>query len=124
MKHVLLVDDDQSVLQFMGRALGSDYHLTVARDGFEAWAAAERMIHIDLIITDYFMPSMFGDELIARARERQPGVQTLMVTGHCDELDREAPPWWQGQPHLDKPVRLDALRERVTAMIGEAQHAN
>ena len=119
MPHILLVDDDRSILQLLGRALG-EYHLTVARDGFEALAAAERLAHLDLLITDYFMPSMLGDELIARAREHQPGLPVLVVTGHGNVLDREVAPWWQGQAHLDKPFAVEALRERVTALIGGA----
>jgi CheY-like chemotaxis protein len=122
MKHILLVDDDRSMLKLFERAL-SEYHLTIARDGFEAMAAAESLIHIDLLITDYFMPEMFGDELIARARERQPGLQVLVVTGHGEALNREAPPWWQSELHLDKPFQVEALRERVSALIGEAHDA-
>jgi CheY-like chemotaxis protein len=122
MKHILLVDDDQSMLQLVGRAL-SEYNVTIARDGFEALAVAEVMDRVDLLITDYLMPAMFGDELIARARERQPDLQVLVVTGHGWILDREAAPWWHGHHHLDKPFEIGALREQVAALIGEAQHA-
>ena len=120
MRHILLVDDDRSVLQFLGHALSPEYHLTVARDGFEALAAAERAVHIDLLITDYLMPSMLGDELIARVRERQPGLQVLVMTGHSGVLDGEAALWWQSHPHLDKPFHVETLRQRVSALIGEA----
>jgi two-component system cell cycle sensor histidine kinase/response regulator CckA len=119
MKQILLVDDDRSMLNLLGRAL-SEYDVTIARNGFEALAAAERLEHLDLIITDYMMPEMFGDELIARARERQPGLQVLVVTGHAEILESIAPPWWQAHPHLEKPFAVKALRERVTALIGEA----
>ena len=120
MKHILLVDDDRAMLQFLGRAL-SHYDVTTASNGFEALAAAERMEHVDLIITDYMMPEMFGDELIARARVRQPGLQVLVVTGHGEILDSIAPPWWKEHAHLEKPFQVEALRERVSALIGEAQ---
>jgi CheY-like chemotaxis protein len=122
MKHILLVDDDSSTLQLIGRAL-SDYDVTTAHDGFEALAAAERSGRFDLLITDYLMPEMFGDELIARARARQPDLQVLVVTGHGWILDREAAPWWQGHAHLDKPFEVAALREQVAALIGGADHA-
>ncbi len=119
MKHILLVDDDRSMLQLLGRAL-CEYDVTVARNGFEALAAAERLEHVDLIITDYMMPEMFGDELIARARERQPDLQVLVVTGHAEILESIAPPWWQEHSHLEKPFEVEALRQRVAALIGEA----
>ena len=119
MKHILLVDDDQSMLKFLGRAL-SEYQLTIAHDGHEALALTERMERVDLIITDYMMPEMFGDELIARARERQPDVQVLVVTGHSQILESIAPPWWQEHSHLEKPFEVEVLRQRVSALIGDA----
>ena len=73
MKHILLVDDDSSMLNLFSRAL-SDYTVTIAHDGFEALAASKQLGQLDLLITDYFMPSMIGDELIARVREQRPDL--------------------------------------------------
>jgi CheY-like chemotaxis protein len=81
------------------------------------------MERVDLIITDYMMPEMFGDELIARARERQPDLQVLVVTGHAEILESIAPPWWHQHPHLEKPFPVEALRQRVSALIGAASQS-
>ena len=119
MKRILVVDDDRSVLQVLTRAL-FDYDVTVARDGFEALVAARRLDRLDLLITDYLMPSMIGDELIARVRQQQPHVPVLIVTGHTEILDREAAPWWTASAHLGKPFQLAALREQVGLLTGHA----
>ena len=116
MKHILLVDDDTLVLALMSRAL-PDFNLTVARDGDEALAIASQH-RVDLLITDYLMPSMTGDELIGRLRERRPELKVLVVTGHGQVLAREVPDWWQSEAHLAKPFRVDALREAVISLIG------
>jgi two-component system cell cycle sensor histidine kinase/response regulator CckA len=116
MKHILLVDDDTLVLALMTRAL-PDFNLTIARDGDEALAIASQH-RIDLLITDYLMPSMTGDELIGRLRERRPELKVLVVTGHGQVLAREDPDWWQSEAHLAKPFRVDALREAVISLIG------
>jgi len=118
-KHILLVDDDTSVLSILVSAL-SDFHLTVARDPDEALAAAARVDALDLVITDYLMPSITGAELIARIREQRPQLKALIVTGHSAILDNEAPDWWIREPHLAKPFRVQALRDMVTALIGAA----
>jgi len=115
-KHILIVDDDALMLTLMGRAL-PDYRLTMARDGDEALAIAGRS-PIDLLITDYLMPSMTGDELLGRLRESQPDMKALIVTGHGPVLAGEVPEWWQTEAHLDKPFRIDALREAVISLIG------
>lgn len=118
MKHILVVDDDQSVLKMLTRAL-SAYDLTIARGGSEALLLAGQC-EPDLLITDYLMPEMTGDELIARMRKLRPRLKALVITGHGDVLDRELPHWWQSEAHLAKPFRIQALREVVTTLIGAA----
>lgn len=117
MKHILVVDDDSLMLSLIARAL-PDFALTVARDGDEALALAGQGMKFDLVITDYLMPSMAGDELIGRLRERRPQLKVLVVTGHAPILERENPEWFHAQPYLSKPFRLDALREAVIDLIG------
>ena len=114
-KHILLVDDDTSVLNILTRALTA-YELTVAHDGAEALALANG-IPLDLVITDYLMPAMTGDELIARMREQKPDLKCLVITGHGDLLDRESPAWWSDVAHLSKPFRIQALRETVDRLL-------
>ena len=118
-KRILVVDDDSSVLQMLTRALDS-YELMVARDGVEALALSKVHSTLDLLITDYLMPEMTGDELIARLREQRPHLKALVITGHGDLLDREAPDWWRVEPHLNKPFRVQALRDAVARLIGHA----
>jgi CheY-like chemotaxis protein len=114
-KRILLVDDDTSVLQMLTRALTS-YELTVAHDGQEALAVANGR-PLDLLITDYLMPEMTGDELIARMRELRPDLKALVITGHGDVLDRESPDWWREVAHLAKPFRIQALRDAVETLL-------
>jgi CheY-like chemotaxis protein len=114
-KRILLVDDDTSVLQMLARALTS-YELTTAHDGQEALAVANGQ-PVDLLITDYLMPQMTGDELIARMREQRPHLKALMITGHGDLLDRESPDWWRDVAHLAKPFRIQALRDAVETLL-------
>ena len=118
MKRILVVDDDSSVLQVVARALDA-YDLRVARGGIEALALAKMQTTLDLLITDFLMPEMTGDELIARMREQRPHLKALVITGHGDLLDRESPDWWRTEPHLSKPFRIQALRDAVQTLIGE-----
>jgi len=67
------------------------YEVTVARDGDEALQLAAPGSRIDLLITDYLMPTMMGDELLGWIRERRPSLKTLIITGHSEILERELP---------------------------------
>ena len=117
MKHILVVDDDSSVLDVLTRALVG-YRMSIARDPDEALHVASNFGSLDLLITDYLMPSMTGAELMARMREKRPALRVLILTGHADILDRENPLWWTQEAHLSKPPSLETLRAAVAGLIG------
>jgi len=117
MKHILVVDDDASILSILTRALAA-YDLTVAHDGAEALALANNR-PLDLLVTDYLMPEMTGDELISKLRAERPELKALVITGHGDLLDREAPEWWAAVPHVAKPFRIQALRETIETILAQ-----
>jgi CheY-like chemotaxis protein len=117
MKHILIVDDDMGVLSLVAKVLG-DYNLLVAYSGGEALAAASRVGRFDLLVTDFLMPSMTGDELIGRLREAQPDLKVLVLTAHTDTLSAANLPWWDAERRLAKPFGSTALRNAVTDLIG------
>ncbi len=110
------MDDDSSVLAVAARTL-AEYDVSIAHSGGEAIAAAQSG-PFDLVITDYLMPAMAGDELLGRLRETQPDLKALILTGHADILSVENPAWWEAEPHLGKPFTADALRRAVAAIVG------
>lgn len=116
-KHILVVDDDALMLSLIAKAL-ADYEVTLARDGDEALLFTESGRRLDLIITDYLMPAMMGDELLGRIREHHPRLKALIITGHGEVLEREVPEWWHAEAHLEKPFTMAALRDSVTQLIG------
>jgi DNA-binding NtrC family response regulator len=116
-KHVLIVDDDGLLLSLLDRALAG-FQVTTAQNGEEALHVFQPGVRIDLLITDYLMPSMLGDELLGRVRERRPSLKALVITGYGETLAREAPDWWTRQEHLQKPFTMKALRETVIRLIG------
>jgi DNA-binding NtrC family response regulator len=118
-KQVLIVDDNSAVLSTLARAMAlQSFSLTLAREPHEALARAGELRKLDLVITDYLMPSMTGEELIGHVRERHPGVKALIMSGHGDLLDREAPEWWTREAHLTKPYKLSTLRCVIAELIG------
>lgn len=117
MKTILIVDDDRSALDVITRAL-QGYRLYFARDAGEGLRMAQYLVSLDLLVTDYLMPSMTGDELIGLVREKRPSLKALIVTGHSDILDAENLDWWKAEAHVAKPFSLDDLRQAVGGLIG------
>jgi CheY-like chemotaxis protein len=118
MKSVLIADDDLSVLALMARAL-PEYRITTARNGYEALTLASQLADCDLLITDYLMPTMTGDELAGRLRAARPTLKTLLVTSHTAFVDTNA---CGTDAHLAKPFRCAELRDAVASLIGGSSH--
>jgi CheY-like chemotaxis protein len=117
LKHVLAVDDDTSMLSVLERSL-ADYRVSTARDATEAMAILSARERVDLLITDYLMPGMTGEELTHHARARRVDLKVLVITGHANAVERAEPEWWGSEAHLIKPFRILALRDAVGALIG------
>jgi CheY-like chemotaxis protein len=115
MKQVLIADDDSGITALMVRAL-PEYQVTVAHDGLDALVLGASLSKCDLLITDYLMPSLTGDEVAGRLREQRPEIKTLMVTSHSPFVD-VAP--FGVDAHLTKPFHVDAFRAAVSKLMGE-----
>jgi CheY-like chemotaxis protein len=116
-KHVVVVDDDNVTLELVERTL-STYRVSTARDGREALAILSTAEPVDLLLTDYMMPMMTGEELVHRARAYRPDLPVLIMTGHGTAVADIEPEWWATERHVAKPFRLDALRAAVASLIG------
>jgi DNA-binding NtrC family response regulator len=83
---ILVVDDEPQVVRAMERML--------RRDGLEVETApcAERALALlearlpDVIISDYRMPGMNGDELLRLVAERHPAVGRILVSGYTVQV--------------------------------------
>ena len=69
---LLVVDDNVCVREAVAETLASEgYEVLLARDGAEALKSVDRL-RLCAVVTDFNMPHMNGDELVARLRQRLP----------------------------------------------------
>lgn len=79
-KHVLLVDDEESVLSSLGQILGeAGYNVTTASSGEEALGCAAKG-KFDLLLTDLKMPEMDGLELLQKLGESSFDATTIVMS--------------------------------------------
>jgi CheY-like chemotaxis protein len=77
---ILLVDDDELFRTMISRTLSKqDHNVIIANDGDGALAKAQQE-NFDLVITDIFMPSKEGIEVIQEIREIQPDVKIIAIS--------------------------------------------
>lgn len=90
---ILCVDDERVVLQSLRtqlqEAFGDTYLYEVAEDADEALEVINELnedsISIILIVSDWLMPGMNGDEFLIRVHQKFPKIVTIMLTGQADE---------------------------------------
>ena len=69
-RRVMVVEDEYINRQILGNILASEYEVTYAGNGQEAWDILQKEAEdISLILLDLLMPVMDGFELIRRLRE-------------------------------------------------------
>jgi PAS domain S-box-containing protein len=116
---VLLVEDEESLRALMERVLRrSGYTVLSAMDGESALRALEESgAPPDLLVTDVVMPRMKGTELAARAREQQPGLRVLYVSGFVGDEEVMAKIRASGIPLLSKPFTPSGLEQAVRTCL-------
>src|SRR5919202_1427263 len=89
---IICVDDETTVLRSLKtelkEALGKDYLIEIAESGEYALELIEELLEdgyeVPLIISDYIMPDMKGDELLKHVHLISPKTIKIMLTGQAD----------------------------------------
>jgi len=103
---VLMVDDEKKVADAYALRLDDVADVTVAYSGEEALEAVDDGPAPDVVLLDRHMPSMSGDEVLTRLRERDVESRVVMVTAVDPGLDVLDMPF---DDYLSKPVERSDL---------------
>jgi len=84
---ILAVDDQEPLVTVMEAALSAEGYVVHGRsDPREALALfRERPHEFALVLLDYQMPDMRGDELLAQMNQINPKIRALLVTSHAPD---------------------------------------
>jgi CheY-like chemotaxis protein len=74
----------------------------------------------DLIITDFEMPVMKGDELAAAIKARSPNQPVVMITAYAEMLQASGNRLTGVDLVISKPFLLENLREAVAKVTPTA----
>jgi CheY-like chemotaxis protein len=113
-KRILLVDDQKSVRETISLVLRLDDHTVIEAEDGPAALGLFMHDHFDLVITDFEMPIMKGNELAARIKQHSPAQPILMITAYAERLaDSDNPV----DGILDKPFHLQDLRQVLAELL-------
>ena len=112
-RRILVVDDEPFVCDAVKMMLNFDGHVVeTASNGKEALALFDQG-KFDLVITDFAMPSMKGDELAAAIKARAPNQPVVMITAYAEMLQTGGHPLKGVDFVISKPFLLENLREAI-----------
>ncbi len=90
---ILCVDDEavilNSVLRQIQEEFDDQYIYETAENGEEALEVLDELhkegTQVVIIVSDWLMPGMKGDELLVQVQKRFPGTVKILLTGQADE---------------------------------------
>ncbi len=117
---VLVIDDDSHVLSMVSEMLEAlSFDVIGAENGLRGLEILTSSLQVDVVVTDFSMPMMNGIEFIRRARQLQPGLPCLMMTGYAD-VGNFAEAAADGIEIMRKPYKMNDL----AAIIQHAQRTS
>jgi two-component system, NtrC family, nitrogen regulation response regulator NtrX len=109
MARILIVDDEESIRDVLRQLFEYEGHLVrTASSGHQALKAVDEEAP-DVVFLDVKMPGMDGLEALGRLKEKAPGAQVVMISGH-GTIDTAVEATRKGAfDFLEKPLDTDRL---------------
>ena len=90
---ILCVDDEKIILDSLRKQLknkfGNKYFYEFAENAEDAFEIIDELTlekyDILVIVSDWLMPGMRGDEFLIKVHKKYPQIIKVMLTGHADE---------------------------------------
>ncbi|HMQ54470.1 MAG TPA: response regulator [Anaerolineae bacterium] len=117
MPTLLLVEDDPLLRNWLAYAfknLNLDVRLFIASNGAEAWQLLQQN-PVDLLWTDYEMPSLNGATLIRRAVGQYPHLPVVLMSGNLSAAQAAVADL--GIQVLAKPFTLEDIQQVLTSLL-------
>lgn len=118
-KHILVVDDNATMLKVIKEHLNKDYDVATAIGAKIALRFLERK-HTDLILLDYEMPEINGPAFLEQLRSNPvtKNIPVIFVTGTTERKKIEHALIMKPQGYLLKPIDHKKLIAAITKVLG------
>ncbi|HTG43942.1 MAG TPA: response regulator [Verrucomicrobiae bacterium] len=113
---ILIVDDDRHVLKFvagMFQSLGYSnvFQAASPEEALAIWS--NELERINLLVSDFVMPLLTGDQMATRMLEQKPALKILFISGNDPVTLDSVIPLQAGQNFLQKPFTLAQVRRSI-----------
>lgn len=118
---ILLAEDDELVMALLSRVLTrAGYTVIEAVDGKDAVQKfMEDQDRIQLLVFDFLMPKMNGNETYEKIRKIKPDIKYIFVSGYAPDHVRQSMPHLNPSHIIHKPVSPSELLRRVRTCLDQ-----
>lgn len=117
---ILVVDDEPDILDALVATLRQRIPGAVilgASNGREALGLM-RLSHVDLVLTDFYMPGMDGGRLLLESRKEQPHIKGVLMTAYPEtEMLMEATNRARVERIFTKPLDAEELGQQIQRIL-------
>ena len=119
MKHILIVEDEIGIVQFLKQGLEEDnYKVTTANNGLDGLTIFQNN-SFDLVLLDWMLPKMNGLEVCQKIRETNLKTPIIFLTAK-DTIQETIEGLKNGaNDYIKKPFSFDELTERIKVHFRE-----
>jgi two-component system response regulator PilR (NtrC family) len=122
MAHILVVDDEQSMREFLEIILTKEgYQVTAAAGGGEAIELLKKNSY-ELLITDIRMKPIDGLEVLKRCKELNPQAVAIMISAYASTATAVEAMKWGAYDYLPKPFKVGEMKAVIRDALAAAQH--
>jgi signal transduction histidine kinase/DNA-binding response OmpR family regulator len=117
-QHVVIVEDDAEIREFLQGELSSDYHVTACANGREGLSEVLRTTP-DLVISDVMMPEMDGNTMCSKikANASTSHIPVILLTAKSRDEDQLEGLEMGADAYVMKPFNMDILRRTIVNLI-------
>jgi signal transduction histidine kinase/ligand-binding sensor domain-containing protein/DNA-binding NarL/FixJ family response regulator len=116
--HILIVEDNQDLLQFMQRTLSDHFVVSVAENGNAAWQFIRKQMP-DLVVSDVMMPEMNGFELcrLLKSTYETSHIPVILLTALAGQSDQLHGLGLGADDYLTKPFEMNLLVRKIITIV-------
>lgn len=115
---LLIVEDNDTLLDFMCSALSPEFDTLTANNGSAAWKIIQEQ-QPDIVVSDIMMPEMDGFELCKKIKStyETAHIPLVLLTALSERTEQLHGLGLGADDYLTKPFDMDLLRQRIVSIV-------
>jgi DNA-binding response OmpR family regulator len=117
MKHILIVEDEEGILQFLKQGLEEEnYRISAVNNGLDGYNLFQSE-KFDLVLLDWMLPKMTGLQVCQKIRETDSKTPIIFLTAKDTVQETVEGLKTGANDYIKKPFSFDELVERIKVQL-------